>query len=139
MESDLERIIDSKTNLSRLGVQYIMYQIILGLYYMHSANIVHRNLKPANILINSDYTVKLSGFWMARIVNTSSNLESVSTNQEEEKHDRKTDSGDEEEAPEPPVLKRQLSKHVATRFYRAPEVILLSQMEQHATAMDYYQ
>ena len=34
------------------------------------------------------------------------------------------------------IYRRQLSKHVVTRFYRAPEVILLSQQEQYATGID---
>eukprot|EP01084_Bolivina_argentea_P105763 189406_1 len=41
-----------KLKLYECDVQTIMYQIFRGLEYMHSGGVIHRNIKPENILIN---------------------------------------------------------------------------------------
>jgi len=40
--------------------------MLRGLLYIHSANCLHRDLKPGNILINEDCTVRICDFGMAR-------------------------------------------------------------------------
>ena len=45
-----------------------MRQIVSGLSYMHSLKVMHRDLKPHNILINSQLEVKIADFGLARIV-----------------------------------------------------------------------
>ena len=52
-------------NCSELLCSYFIYQCLLGLHYMHSRLIVHRDIKLENILINKDYIVKLADFSMA--------------------------------------------------------------------------
>lgn len=44
MESDLASIIKSPQPLSIEHCQYFLYQILRGLKYIHSANILHRDL-----------------------------------------------------------------------------------------------
>lgn len=46
MEADLRDILESNQDLSELHVQYFMYQILLAVSYMHSADVLHRDLKP---------------------------------------------------------------------------------------------
>ncbi len=51
-----------------------MYQIADGLAYLHSKKIVHRNLKPSNILINTencttgDHLIKLADFTLSKFL-----------------------------------------------------------------------
>ena len=51
-------------NCSELLCSYFIYQCLLGLQYMHSNLIVHRDIKLENILINNNYEVKLADFSM---------------------------------------------------------------------------
>ncbi len=46
----------------------IVSQIAAGLAYAHSLNVVHRDVKPDNIFILKDGTVKLTDFGIARMV-----------------------------------------------------------------------
>jgi serine/threonine protein kinase len=39
----------------------ILAQVISGLTYLHDNNIVHGDIKPSNLLVASDGTVKVSG------------------------------------------------------------------------------
>ena len=45
-------------------------QLLNGLNYLHSANIIHRYLKPQNLLINENWDLKICDFGLAR-TNTS--------------------------------------------------------------------
>ena len=48
-------------------IKMTLYQILQGLSYCHRNGIIHRNLKPDNIMISSDEVVKLSDFSLSRI------------------------------------------------------------------------
>jgi mitogen-activated protein kinase 7 len=49
MEADLHQIIRSEQPLTDAHYQYFIYQICRGLKYIHSANVLHRDLKPGHI------------------------------------------------------------------------------------------
>ncbi|XP_031122308.1 mitogen-activated protein kinase 9-like isoform X1 [Ipomoea triloba] len=67
MECDLHHVIKTNDNLTPEHYQFFLYQLLRGLKYMHSANVLHRDLKPKNILANADCKLKLCDFGLARV------------------------------------------------------------------------
>ncbi|XP_008792811.1 mitogen-activated protein kinase 3-like isoform X2 [Phoenix dactylifera] len=66
MDTDLHQIIKSSQALSNDHFQYFLFQLLRGLKYIHSANILHRDLKPGNLLVNSNCDLKICDFGLAR-------------------------------------------------------------------------
>lgn len=95
MECDLAAIIRSGQPLTDAHFQSFIYQILCGLKYIHSANVLHRDLKPGNLLVNADCELKICDFGLAR---------GFSVDPEE-------NAG-------------YMTEYVATRWYRAPEIML---------------
>lgn len=138
VDTDLAKLVQSEQFFTTLHVQYMLYQMLLGLKYMHSGNIAHRDLKPANILVNENCTLKLCDFGLAR--GLTENIEQphavaeaalTEPTPEEQKHQeriaKKRAKGS---------VQRNMTKHVVTRWYRAPEVILLQQRRDTLKAID---
>ena len=46
VDTDLAKIIKSNQHLSEEHVQYMMFQLLSAVRFMHSANVIHRDLKP---------------------------------------------------------------------------------------------
>lgn len=67
MQTDLHKIIVSPQPLSTDHVKIFLYQILRGLRYLHSAGIVHRDIKPGNMLVNSNCLLKICDFGLARM------------------------------------------------------------------------
>ena len=95
MDSDLDQIIKSGQQLTDAHCQNFVYQILCGLKYIHSAGVLHRDLKPNNILVNADCHLKISDFGLSR---------GYSDDWTENNH--------------------FLTEFVAARWYRAPELML---------------
>jgi serine/threonine protein kinase len=112
METDLATIIKSDQQLTDEHCQFFLYQILRGLKYIHSANVVHRDLvrirltqKPRNLLVNSNCDLKICDFGLARaILPTTNNKANI------------------------------LTDYVATRWYRPPELLLCA--KEYTTAVD---
>ncbi|GAA0175857.1 non-receptor serine/threonine protein kinase [Lithospermum erythrorhizon] len=66
MDTDLHQIIKSPQPLSSDHCKYFLFQLLRGLKYLHSANILHRDLKPGNLLINANCELKICDFGLAR-------------------------------------------------------------------------
>lgn len=96
VEGDLYSVIKSAQPLENDHVRFILYQILRALKYAHSARVLHRDIKPKNILVSSKCEVKLCDFGLARVYF-------------EHHLEQKTDN---------------LTDYVATRWYRAPELLL---------------
>ncbi len=62
LECNLRAIIASRQALSLDHVQAFAYQIALGLNWMHSWNVAHLDLKPSNLVINSECSLRIIDF-----------------------------------------------------------------------------
>uniref|UniRef100_A0A6B2L6N3 Protein kinase domain-containing protein n=1 Tax=Arcella intermedia TaxID=1963864 RepID=A0A6B2L6N3_9EUKA len=67
MEADLYAVSKAQI-LEDIHKVYILYQLLKALKYMHSAGIVHNNLKPSNVLVNSECIIKVVDFVSVRFV-----------------------------------------------------------------------
>ena len=94
MDIDLESIIKSDQELSLEHVKYFTYQILSGVKFMHGAGILHRDLKPKNLLVNSECELKICDFGLSRFAS-----------------DKAQQDG-------------SMTDYVCTRWYRAPEALL---------------
>mmetsp|Transcript_113643 Transcript_113643/g.253686 ORF Transcript_113643/g.253686 Transcript_113643/m.253686 type:complete len:405 (+) Transcript_113643:42-1256(+) len=96
METDLASILKSPQPLSDDHCQFFLYQILRGLKYVHSAAVIHRDLKPRNLLVNSNCDLKICDYGLARVR-------------------YENDDTDFHTCP--------MTEYVCTRWYRAPEVL----------------
>jgi cyclin-dependent kinase 2 len=69
MEHDLKKFLDLNNGpLSPPLVKSYLYQICAAIKYCHSKRILHRDLKPQNLLIDKNGAIKLGDFGLARAV-----------------------------------------------------------------------
>ena len=66
METDLYQIVRSQQPLSDAHTRYFMWQLMCGLRYLHAAGVMHRDLNPANLLLNASCELKIADFGLAR-------------------------------------------------------------------------
>ncbi|XP_068456239.1 serine/threonine-protein kinase 36 isoform X2 [Clinocottus analis] len=70
-EGQLFQILEDDGNLPESQVREIACQLVSALYYLHSHRILHRDMKPQNILLGKNGVVKLCDFGFARSMSVS--------------------------------------------------------------------
>ncbi|KAJ9394182.1 hypothetical protein DTO282F9_8899 [Paecilomyces variotii] len=80
MDKDLKKYMDSRGDRGQLDyitIKSFMHQLLRGIAFCHENRVLHRDLKPQNLLINKMGQLKLADFGLARAfgipVNTFSN------------------------------------------------------------------
>ena len=76
---NLSDLISRKAPLDEKQVIDIARKIASALSFAHKKKIIHRDVKPHNILITDDGTVKIADFGIARAVNSSTIVNNTST------------------------------------------------------------
>jgi len=68
MAGDLLTYVRKRRILEERIAKYIMQQILKALHYLHSNNIIHRDIKLDNILLQQSGTIKICDFGVSKIV-----------------------------------------------------------------------
>ncbi|XP_078723050.1 extracellular signal-regulated kinase 2-like isoform X1 [Lampetra fluviatilis] len=110
MDTDLHAVIRKGRILKDIHKRYIMYQLLKATKYIHSGNVIHRDHKPSNVLLNSECVVKVCDFGLARSVGPLA-MEGCAGSG--------VGGGGGGVRGDP-----ALTECVATRWYRAPEILL---------------
>jgi predicted Ser/Thr protein kinase len=71
---ELKQLIAQQASITIEDKLSIMRQVCDGLHYAHLQGIIHRDIKPGNILIRPDGQVKILDFGVARIADTEQGL-----------------------------------------------------------------
>lgn len=65
VDKDLNKVLKVK-NFSEEHMTIILYNLLCALQFLHSANIMHRDIKPGNILVTKDCQIKICDFGLSQ-------------------------------------------------------------------------
>jgi len=125
VESDLAKVLSSQQPLLQDQLQYITMQLLAGMRHMHAAHVLHRDLKPQNVLISRYCEVKICDLGLARGIAELGASNALTAVDDDASVSPRVHTS-------PLQLTRQLTKHVVTRWYRPPELILQKADYTHA-------
>jgi serine/threonine protein kinase len=108
-DTDLHRLIQSSCPLTEGHIRVIMFQILSGVKAMHDNGVLHRDLKPGNLLLNKDCELKITDFGLARMIPR----DLQASGQPHASADATS-----------PSVVSPMTEYVVTRWYRPPELML---------------
>ena len=67
-DKDLRTVLNQSHSLymDEDHTKMLLFRLICALEFIHQANIIHRDIKPPNILVNDDFEILLCDFGLAR-------------------------------------------------------------------------
>jgi len=68
LDQDLKHFMDAnrKEGINMVDIKSYVHQMLSGIAYVHSNRVLHRDLKPQNLLLNKNGELKLADFGLAR-------------------------------------------------------------------------
>eukprot|EP01065_Artemidia_motanka_P050502 TRINITY_DN8659_c0_g1_i2.p1 TRINITY_DN8659_c0_g1~~TRINITY_DN8659_c0_g1_i2.p1 ORF type:complete len:431 (+),score=174.63 TRINITY_DN8659_c0_g1_i2:273-1565(+) len=97
MDTDMHQLVRSRQQLTEEHRQWFTFQILRALAFMHKKRVIHRDIKPGNLLLTNQGHLKVCDFGLAR-----GGVEALSAHG------------------------LDLTDYVVTRWYRPPEMLLMA-------------
>ncbi len=66
--TDLEKVLDERNRLSVQGALYYLRQLLSALAFAHQNQVIHRDIRPSNILIDEKNNIKVADFGTSRLL-----------------------------------------------------------------------
>lgn len=131
----LKKLYRNSQPFSEEHIIIILYNMLCTLNFIHSAGLIHRDIKPDNILINGSCVTKLCDFGLARMCPRSSSYQNYPSTSPGGSVSRLSLSNSLSSSRTSRLKEqRELSPHVISRRYRPPEVILFE--KEYSQAVD---
>ncbi len=75
----LKKLRNNNQRLSEKIIGYWFTQLLFGLRVLHSKNILHRDLKSANVFLTKNYSLKIGDFGISKVLEKSSAITCIGT------------------------------------------------------------
>ena len=130
MDADLHAIISSPQPLGPDHWSFFVHQLLTGLSAVHGAGVLHRDIKPGNLLVNAACDLKVADVGRARVglgmvgVGGGEGGEGEGEAGASTTAPPSSSSSAAARAPAPPPAAAFMTEYVVTRWYRAPELLL---------------
>lgn len=126
-DTDLHRLIQSSCPLTEGHIRVIMFQVLSGVKAMHDNGVLHRDLKPGNLLLNKECELKVRPTlwlaWSSAVIDSHASLCMQITDfglaRMMPKDHQSAESG-----PNASAVVSPMTEYVVTRWYRPPELML---------------
>ena len=66
LQSDIRKYLKKSGNITKKLLKSYSFQLLAGVYYLHTHRVIHRDIKPENLLIDQNGFLKICDFGLSR-------------------------------------------------------------------------